>query len=92
LAAIRSSASRSRRVARIPTGGGRGLDACLSPSIRSLLIDAFIIRTVLVPAVMHLLGRSNWWLPSWLDARLPHVSVEGPDDPGGPPLAEPVVA
>jgi RND superfamily putative drug exporter len=56
----------------------------------AVLLDAFIIRTVLVPAVMHLLGRGNWWLPCWLDARLPHLSVEGPEDLGGQPLEEPV--
>jgi RND superfamily putative drug exporter len=55
-----------------------------------VLLDAFIIRTVLVPAVMHLLGRGNWWLPCWLDARLPHLSVEEPEDLGGQPLEEPV--
>ena len=43
----------------------------------ALLIDATIVRSVLVPAAMTLLGDRNWWLPSWL-AWLPHVSVEGP--------------
>ncbi|RKS77859.1 RND superfamily putative drug exporter [Motilibacter peucedani] len=46
----------------------------------AVLIDAFVIRTVLVPAVMHLFGRSNWYLPSWLDTRLPHLSVEPVDE------------
>jgi RND superfamily putative drug exporter len=45
----------------------------------AVLLDAFILRTVLVPAVMHLLGRSNWWLPSWLERRLPHLAVEPPE-------------
>jgi uncharacterized membrane protein YdfJ with MMPL/SSD domain len=43
----------------------------------ALLIDATIIRSVLLPAVMHLLGRWNWYLPRWLDW-LPQVDVEGP--------------
>jgi putative drug exporter of the RND superfamily len=43
----------------------------------ALLIDATIIRSVLLPAVMHLLGRWNWYLPHWLDW-LPRVQVEGP--------------
>ena len=47
----------------------------------AVLIDAFIIRTVLVPAVMHLLGDANWYLPAWLDRILPHVSVEPADEP-----------
>jgi RND superfamily putative drug exporter len=37
------------------------------------------VRTVLVPALMHLCGRANWWLPGWLDLRLPHVAVDVPD-------------
>jgi RND superfamily putative drug exporter len=42
----------------------------------AIVIDAFIIRTVLVPSLMHISGRSNWWLPAWLDRALPHVNVE----------------
>ena len=42
----------------------------------AVLLDAFILRTVLVPAAMHLLGDSNWWLPRRLDRALPHVAVE----------------
>ena len=53
----------------------------------AVLIDATIVRLVLVPATMELLGDRNWWLPSWL-AWLPHLNVEGdPDEvdavPGG---------
>lgn len=47
----------------------------------AVALDAFVLRTVLVPALMHLLGRTNWWLPGWLDRRLPHVAVDPPDDP-----------
>src|SRR5581483_7281322 len=46
----------------------------------AVAIDAFILRTVLVPAAMHLFGPANWWLPRWLDRRLPHLSVDPPDD------------
>jgi RND superfamily putative drug exporter len=42
----------------------------------AILIDALIVRTVLVPALMHTFGRSNWYLPSWLDRRLPHLDIE----------------
>jgi putative drug exporter of the RND superfamily len=45
----------------------------------AIVIDAFIIRTVLVPSVMHIAGRANWWLPAWLDRLLPHVNVEPPE-------------
>ena len=44
----------------------------------AVALDAFILRTVLVPAVMHLFGNANWWLPRWLDRRLPHLAVEPP--------------
>jgi RND superfamily putative drug exporter len=37
---------------------------------------AGLIRTVLVPSVMHMLGRANWWLPAWLDRLLPRLHVE----------------
>jgi RND superfamily putative drug exporter len=39
----------------------------------AVLIDATIVRMVLVPATMALIGRANWWLPSWLDRLLPHL-------------------
>jgi len=42
-----------------------------------VLIDAFIVRMLLMPALMHLLGTSAWWLPRWLDRILPNVDVEG---------------
>ncbi|MFD8936233.1 MMPL family transporter [Streptomyces sp. NPDC059578] len=49
----------------------------------AVAVDAFILRTALVPALMHLMGRSNWWLPGWLDRRLPHLAVEGSETPSG---------
>ncbi|APO46117.1 hypothetical protein BS614_20185 [Paenibacillus xylanexedens] len=42
-----------------------------------ILVDAFIVRMTLVPAVMTLLGRSAWYLPKWLDRILPNIDVEG---------------
>ncbi len=42
-----------------------------------VLFDAFVVRMLLMPAVMHLLGRSAWWLPRWLDRVIPNVDVEG---------------
>ena len=42
-----------------------------------ILVDAFLIRMTFVPAVMVLLGKHAWWLPQWLNKRLPHVSIEG---------------
>ena len=42
----------------------------------AVFLDAFILRTVLVPAMMHYLGRANWWMPGWLEKVVPHVAVE----------------
>ena len=42
-----------------------------------ILIDAFIIRMTLVPAVMAVFGDKAWWLPKWLDRLLPNLDVEG---------------
>ena len=39
----------------------------------AVALDAFVLRTLLVPALMHLLGGANWWLPRWLDRRLPQA-------------------
>jgi RND superfamily putative drug exporter len=43
----------------------------------AVLIDASVVRMVLVPATMALMGDANWWLPRWLERRLPRVDVEG---------------
>jgi RND superfamily putative drug exporter len=45
----------------------------------AVFLDAFVLRTVLVPALMHALGKANWYLPRWLDRLLPHLSIEPPD-------------
>ena len=43
----------------------------------AVLVDATVVRMVLVPATMALMGDANWWLPGWLDRLLPHLAVEG---------------
>ena len=43
----------------------------------AILVDALVVRTVLVPAIMHTLGDANWRLPAWLNRRLPHLEIEG---------------
>ena len=42
-----------------------------------VLFDAFVVRMVIVPTIMHLFGNAAWWLPKWLDRILPNVDVEG---------------
>ena len=54
----------------------------------AILLDALIVRTILVPAVMHLLGRANWWLPGWLDRILPRLSIEGGEAAPAAPRGE----
>jgi RND superfamily putative drug exporter len=49
-----------------------------------ILLDAFVVRMVVVPSVLHVLGRSAWWFPRWLDRVLPTVELEGPRRSGAP--------
>jgi hypothetical protein len=44
----------------------------------AIALDASLVRLILVPAAMQLMGRWNWWLPGWLDRILPHIGLEGP--------------
>jgi RND superfamily putative drug exporter len=53
-----------------------------------VFLDAFVVRTVMLPAGLEQLGPVTWKLPSWLDARLPHFNIEGSAARG----AEPAVA
>jgi putative drug exporter of the RND superfamily len=54
----------------------------------AIFIDAFIIRLLLLPAVMHLAGPAMWWMPAWLDKRLPHLHIERPDEGIEPSVEE----
>jgi RND superfamily putative drug exporter len=64
----------------------------------AILIDATVVRMVLVPATMELLGEANWWLPGWLDRIIPRFSVDGSrvatgqPAPGVPEEPEPALA
>ncbi|MFF7547552.1 MMPL family transporter [Streptomyces canus] len=53
----------------------------------SVLIDATVVRLLMVPAVMTLLGRHAWWTPHWLDRMLPHIDTEGGGDVSGAPAS-----
>jgi RND superfamily putative drug exporter len=48
--------------------------------VAAILVDATIVRMLLVPAVMQLLGRHNWWMPGSLERRVPQLHVEGRPD------------
>jgi RND superfamily putative drug exporter len=56
----------------------------------AVLFDAVIIRCLLVPALMEIFGRRAWWLPSWLDRRLPRLAIEAAHDHRPLGAAEPV--
>jgi RND superfamily putative drug exporter len=56
----------------------------------AIFIDATVVRMVLVPATMKLMGDANWWLPAWLDRLLPTIDIDGApaiDQPAEPKLA-----
>jgi RND superfamily putative drug exporter len=55
----------------------------------AVLLDATLVRLVLVPATMSLLGSANWWLPAWLDRLLPRLDLDHGD--GGAPVPVPVL-
>ncbi|MCK9925145.1 efflux RND transporter permease subunit [Frankia sp. AgPm24] len=46
----------------------------------AVFLDAFVLRTMLVPSLMHLIGKRNWYFPRWLDRVTPHLSVEPPEE------------
>jgi putative drug exporter of the RND superfamily len=64
----------------------------------AILVDAIVIRSALVPSLMLLFGKANWWFPRWLDCMLPRIHVEpedldeldeaGPTPPPAPPHPE----
>ena len=54
----------------------------------AVLLDATLVRMLLVPATMELMGEGNWWLPRWLDRILPTLNVEGSHEHVGADLAE----
>jgi RND superfamily putative drug exporter len=58
----------------------------------AIAVDATVVRLVLVPAVMELLGKANWWLPGWLDRILPRLHVEPAEGDPAPTGEHPVVA
>jgi RND superfamily putative drug exporter len=49
----------------------------------AIFIDATVVRMVLVPATMELLGGANWWIPKWIDRIIPRISVDAPPDLAG---------
>jgi RND superfamily putative drug exporter len=55
----------------------------------AVFLDAFVVRSLLLPSVLEILGRRTWALPDWLGRRLPHLAIDRPDTLA-PPAAKPV--
>jgi RND superfamily putative drug exporter len=58
-------------------GGERVLELFGLSLASAVFLDAFVVRCLLLPSVLHLLGRRTWALPGWLEHRLPHVAIDG---------------
>ncbi len=74
----------------------RGIKLMGTGLAAAIMLDATIVRMLLVPATMELLGDRNWWFPRWLDRRLPSIDVEGttalPDDAAPDDTKEPALS
>jgi RND superfamily putative drug exporter len=57
----------------------------------AVILDATVVRCLLVPAVMILMGAVNWYMPRWLDRSIPHLSIEGAEFFAARDLAYPQV-
>ena len=57
----------------------------------AVFLDAFVVRSLLLPSVLHLLGRRTWMLPAWMERRLPHIAIDAPEPQTRPmrPALEP---
>jgi RND superfamily putative drug exporter len=67
-------------------GGERVLELFGLSLASAVFLDAFVVRSLLLPSVLQLLGRRTWALPSWLEHRLPHVAIERERPIGEPAL------
>jgi RND superfamily putative drug exporter len=65
-------------------GGQRAIEEFGVGLSCSILVDAFVVRGVIVPAIMHLIGPANWAMPRWLDRILPNLSVEAEEETAMP--------
>jgi RND superfamily putative drug exporter len=59
-------------------GGERVLELFGLSLASAVFLDAFVVRSLLLPSVLHLIGRRTWSLPAWLERRLPHIAIDAP--------------
>jgi RND superfamily putative drug exporter len=57
-----------------------------------ILIDGLVVRLIVVPSLMQLMGKAAWWFPHWLDKLLPKVAIEGPAVPASEPTPDPMLS
>jgi RND superfamily putative drug exporter len=69
-------------------GGERVIELFGIGLASAVLLDALVVRSVLVPSLMLLTGKANWWIPAWLDRILPHLNVEGSTEGSSSPGTE----
>ena len=72
-------------------GGNRVIELFGLGLAGAVLLDAVVVRSALVPALMFLGGKANWWMPRQLDRVLPHLNVEGDAQPAAHPPTPPAV-
>jgi RND superfamily putative drug exporter len=70
--------------------GNRVLEMFGLAMASAVFLDAVVVRMVLLPAVLQLMGRATWRLPRWLERRLPRVALEAEPEPRRRPILEPV--
>ncbi len=69
-------------------GGQRVVEMFGLSLATAVFLDAFVVRSLLLPAVLILVGKRTWWLPEWLDRRMPHLAIDAPATQAAP-LAQP---
>ena len=62
-------------------GGQRVIEMFGLALAGAVFLDALVIRVLLLPATIQLLGERTWWFPAWLDRRLPRFALEPPEEP-----------
>ncbi len=73
-------------------GGERVLELFGLSLASAVFLDAFVVRSLLLPSVLHLIGRRTWSLPGWLGRRLPHIAIDAPAASGAPKPSRPQLA
>jgi RND superfamily putative drug exporter len=67
-------------------GGVRAIELFGLSLASAVLLDAIVVRTILLPAVLEIIGRKTWAFPQWLDRKLPRLAIEPAEDAGPEPI------